>query len=207
MTLTLDHILLGAPDLDAATAAFRALSGVTPSGGGSHPGFGTRNKLVSLGEALFFEVIAPDPEQLANGRRADGLSDLAAPKMMAFCLRSSDLSALSERATAAGLSPQTPVPMSRTRPDGVTLNWEILYLDTEGWGDAVPFVIDWKGSPHPAKSSPEGCALTDFAVLHPDAAKLSAVYEAMGIDVPVKSALAPGFLLKLDTPNGEVVLT
>ncbi|MSU90922.1 VOC family protein [Rhodobacteraceae bacterium 2CG4] len=207
MTLTLDHILLGAPDLDAATTAFSALSGVTPSGGGSHPGFGTRNKLVSLGEALFFEVIAPDPEQLAKGRRADGLSDLAAPKMMAFCLRSSDLLALSERATAAGLSPQTPVPMSRTRPDGVTLNWEILYLDTEGWGDAVPFVIDWKGSPHPAETSPEGCALTDFAVLHPDAAKLRAVYEAMGIDVPVKSALAPGFLLKLDTPNGEVVLT
>jgi len=207
MILTLDHILMGAPDLEAALEAVSTLSGVTPAGGGSHSGFGTRNQLLSLGDELFFEIIAPDPKQKKRGRRAVGLEDLTAPGMLTFCVRSPDLAGAAARAKAAGLSSQEPVAMSRIRGDGVRLAWEILYLDASRWGDAIPFVIDWKGSPHPAKTSPGGCTLLDFTVLHPNAAELGTLYEALGVDVPVRAALSPGFVLKLDTPRGEVVLT
>jgi hypothetical protein len=207
MALTLDHILMGAPDLEVTSDAFAALSGVAPAGGGSHPGFGTRNQLVSLGEGLFFEIIAPDPAQREKGHRADRLEDLAAPGMLTFCLRSPDLAAVAARAKAAGVSSQEPVTMNRTRADGIKLEWEILYLDAPEWGDVMPFVIDWKGSPHPAETSPGGCTLLDYTVLHSNAAELGALYGALGIEVPVKAALSPGFVLRLETPNGEVVLT
>lgn len=207
MTLMLDHILLGSPDLNTASAAFAEVSGVSPGGGGSHPGFGTRNKLLALGRSLFFEIIAPDPEQTSKGSRASGLEDLAGPRMLTFCMRSTDLASVAARATSAGLSPQPPVAMSRTRADGVTLHWEILYLDPAGWADFVPFVIDWKDSPHPAESSPIGCSLLDFTVLHPKATELRTIYQGLGFDIPVRAAMSPGFVLRLDAPNGEVVLT
>lgn len=207
MAQTLDHILMGAPDLEAASGAVAALSGVTPAGGGSHPRFGTRNQLLSLGEGLFFEIIAPDPAQKEKGQRANGLEGLVAPGMLTFCLRSEDLSKVAAQAKAAGISSQAPVAMSRTRADGVRLAWEILYLDAPEWGDLMPFLIDWKGSPHPSETSPGGCTLLDFTVLHPNAADLSALYEKLGVNVPVRAALSPGFVLRLNTPNGEVVLT
>jgi len=207
MTLTLDHILMAAPDLDSATAVFAGISGVTPAGGGSHPGFGTRNQLLSLGAELFFEIIAPDPAQTEKGRRAEGLEALMAPEMHTFCMRSSDLPAVAARAKAAGIATKDPVAMSRTRTDGVKLEWEILYYDAPDWGDAIPFVIDWKGSPHPGGTSPSGCKVADFVALHPRATELAALYQALGIAVTVEPSMEPGFLLKLDTPNGLVVLT
>lgn len=207
MTLTLDHILMGAPDLLSASNACAELTGVVPAGGGSHPGFGTRNQLLSLGEGLFFEIIAPDPVQRQKGQRAIGLDGLTAPGMLTFSMRSDDLPRIAERAEAAGLSAPEPVAMSRTRADGVTLAWEILYLDAPDWGNFVPFVIDWKGSPHPAGTAPSGCTLLDYTVLHPNAADLRTLYAKLGIDVSVRAALSPGFILRLDTPNGELVLT
>lgn len=205
--LRLDHILLGAPQLDTATDAFAALAGVSPGGGGSHEGFGTRNQLLSLGDRLFFEIIAPDPAQDKRGRRASGLERLPGPEMLTFCLQSDDLDAVASRAKAAGLSPQDPVAMGRTRADGVRLEWNILYLEDAYWGDAIPFVIDWMGSPHPGASAPTGCTLKEFTVLHPRFAELALLYEALGVPVPVAGAMTQGFLMRLDTPRGEVVLT
>lgn len=207
MTLTLDHILWAAPDLDRASHTFQAITGITPSVGGSHPGFGTRNKLVGLGEELFFEIIAPDPAQAENGHRSNAIAGLPAPEMHAFCLRTDGFDGLAEAADRCDIEASEPVAMSRTRPDGVTLNWEICYLGSPQWGRALPFLIDWKGSPHPATTSVQGCRLTEFAVLHPRAPELAAVFAEMGIATPVIAAPDPGFLARLSTPKGEVVFT
>lgn len=207
MTLILDHVLMGAPDLDVARAAFAKQTGVEPSGGGSHDGFGTRNQLASLGSGLFFEIIAPDPDQASSLYRATALAGLAAAEMHTFCMRTSDIAGTAERAAAAGIKTSDPVRMGRTRADGVRLEWEILYLATPEWGDALPFLIDWRGSQHPAETSPVGCAMAGFTVLHPRAQVLRSLYRAIGVDVPVKGAMRPGFLLELDTPKGAVALT
>jgi hypothetical protein len=205
MTVKLDHILLGVADLDAGSAAFAAATGVTPATGGSHPGFGTRNRLAAIGPDSFFEVIAPDPTQpLASSPRAQAIAALTAPALLTFAIQTTDLDGLIARAEAAGLGIGARVPMSRTRPDGVRLAWTVIRFSHPAYGEAIPFAIDWQGSPHPSTTSPGGCTLRSLTVLHPDPTGLAAIYRAIGLDVAVSGALQPGFVVVMDTPNGEV---
>jgi hypothetical protein len=202
----LDHILWAAPDLDEGTRLFEDLTGVAPARGGSHPGFGTRNSLVSLGDSTYFEIISPDPEQDLTGNLGGHIHGLGTPGLLTFALRSRNLDAVRSTAERLGLALEEPVHMSRTRPDGLRLSWSILYLPHEEFGHAAPFIIDWGDTPHPARTTPGGCTLTSYWVLHPHADRLARIYEALGLEVPVKRALRPGFIATLQTPKGDVVL-
>jgi hypothetical protein len=203
----LDHILWAAPDLGAGEKIIENLTDVAPARGGSHPGFGTRNSLMGLDSGIYFEIISPDPAQDLKGNRGCRIAALVRPGIMTFAIRSDDLDALSAAARREGLSLQGPVAMSRDRPDGVRLEWSILYLEDSRFGEAIPFVIDWGTSPHPSESVPVGCQLRSFAVLHPEADELTRLYGALEIPVPVKRGAYPGFVAELATPNGDVVLT
>ena len=74
--LTLDHLVVVAPDLAEGVAHVRDCLGLAMPEGGRHEAMGTRNHLLRLGDALFLEVIAVDPEAPAPPRaRWFGLSD------------------------------------------------------------------------------------------------------------------------------------
>ena len=206
MTVELDHLLWAAPDLDTGSAPIGAILGVAPARGGSHPGFGTRNSLLSLGDA-YLEVIAPDPAQSLEGNRGGDIAAMSRPGLITFAVRTTDIGAYQAAAAKAGVTTRGPVAMGRTRPDGVRLDWECLYITDKTYSEFIPFAIDWKNSPHPSASTPAGGRLVSFAVLHPDPAPLAAIYRTMGIGVAVKGAASPGFLAVIDTPRGEVVLT
>ena len=61
-----------------------------------------------------------------------------------------------------------PVAMSRVRPDGVRLEWELEFT-------ATPlFFIDWKDSPRPS-GLPDGGRISSVVVRTPDPASLSGV--------------------------------
>ncbi len=202
----LDHLLWGAPDLDAASAQFQALTGVTPAVGGSHPGHGSRNALAALDHGRYFEIIAPDPAQdLSRGRGAE-LAALPGPGLYAFALNCTDLPALAAAAQAAGVSTNGPHAMGRATPSGGRINWSILYLDHPAFAGTLHFALDWGTTPHPSTVTPAGCTLTSFAILRRDPVPLRTLYQALGVPVHVHGALADGFLAVLGTPNGTVVL-
>ena len=203
----LDHMLWAAPDLEAGAQLFEQCTGVKPGGGGSHDGFGTRNTLASLGENLYFEVISVDPAQDNFNTRAGRISSLDGPEMHTFGVRGDQLVQYRDAARSFGLAASDPIAMSRRRADGVLIQWQAIYIDDDHWGYHVPFLIDWMGSEHPWKVTPNGCSMTEFCALHPQADELAEIYKAVGVDVPVRPSPKPGFLLRLDTPNGEVILT
>ncbi len=206
--LKLDHILWGSPDLDRGELEFGELTGVVAATGGTHPGFGTRNKLASLGHGVFFEIIAPDPAQPAHNStgRAGAIAAMPTPALLTFAVQTTDIDAATAAAQAAGLTIAQRHAMQRTRPDGVTLKWTVAHFEHQEYGNLIPFAIDWQGSPHPSTTSPSGCTLRRFTALHPQPEGLRHIYATLGLDMAVLGAVKPGLLAELDTPQGAVCL-
>lgn len=62
-SMRIDHVIWFTQDLPSANAYFEARLDSAPAYGGVHPGDGTRNSLLSLGEATYLEILAFDAEQ------------------------------------------------------------------------------------------------------------------------------------------------
>ena len=59
----IDHLVYVVNDLHQGIETIESLTGVRPAIAGRHQGQGTWNALMSFGPNIYFEVIAPDPEQ------------------------------------------------------------------------------------------------------------------------------------------------
>jgi len=202
----LDHILLGCGDLDDGIAFVEAHTGVRAAFGGVHPGRGTRNALLSLGERRYLEIIAPDPEQ-TEVPDAYGLRRLDEPRLIAWAAHPDDIEALADRLAKAGIAADGPAPGSRKRPDGRLLQWKTLNLkDTAG--GLLPFFIEWSAdSLHPAADSPKGCTLVRFEALTPQAEALAATAKQFDLDLPIAKADKAQLHALIASPKGALTLT
>ena len=208
----IDHLVFASDDLPTASALVAELLGVTPTPGGSHLGKGTRNELLSLGGTTYLEVIGPDDAQPApDGPRPFGIDDLIEPALVAWCVRPSrPLREIVAEARAAGIEFGDVSAMSRRRPDGVLLEWELTVPQFDGpFGRALPFMIDWADSSHPSETLPPEVRLVGLDVLHPQPDKLRTAFGIIGLtsDVSVLVANHPGLLARIDTGRAEVTLT
>lgn len=200
--LPVDHILWAVPDRDEGIAYFEQLTGVRAAIGGSHPGRGTRNALVSLGPSLYLELIAPDPEQPPANNFGDEIRSLTAPRLLTFVVACRDLETLGGKAAEAKIPFKGPELWSRG-----SLNWRLAFTEGTPFGSLLPIYIDWQLSPHPALSAPAGLSLVDFEVMHPDADGLRATYAALDIGVTVRRSDRPALRATISGPRGELVLT
>src|SRR5262250_1765739 len=164
----LDHIILGCNDLDRGVAFVEEHTGVRAAFGGVHPGRGTRNALLSLGERRYLEIIAPDPRQSALRSRFGNLKNLASSRLVGWAVHPDDSEALAKRLREANVPFEGPTDGSRQRPDGKLLRWKTLDLKDDRAG-LLPFFIEWSAdSIHPSVDAPSGCRLVSFAVSAPD---------------------------------------
>jgi hypothetical protein len=205
-----DHLLLGAPDLDKGIAWVEERTGVRAQAGGRHPGMGTHNALLSLGDRQYVEIIAPDPTQSVFNFQID-LRRLSAPRLVTWAASTNDLSGVVIRAHAAGLQVFGPREGSRVRLDGVTLKWTsagILAGLAEADIDPVPFFIQWApDSVHPSQDAPKGCRLVSLDAAHPNPPKLHQTLATLGIDAPVRQDQRTALTATLETPRGRIVIT
>ena len=198
----LDHIMYATPDLEKGIAAIATLTGVTPAPGGSHPGMGTRNALLSLGSDQYLEIIAPDPQQNLAGTIGAELIAHGTSGIRGWAVAANDLGKVRNTVSKYDLKPQPIIDMNRTTPAGVRLDWQLFLLSGN---PLLPFFIDWKKSPHPALTTPPGCTLSAFTISAPNVGEVKALLDALEIDVVVVKGEA-GFSARLQTPRGVVEL-
>lgn len=203
----LDHLVWLAGDLDAACARFEAMSGIAPRYGGRHAG-GTHNALVALGPACYLEIAAPQPGVAGNHPWIAAAMARPEPHLYAYCMRSVEtLEALARRAGVAGLRALGPAPGTRALPDGREVRWRLLIPLVPGSGGAIPFFIDWLGSPHPAADAPGGAELTHLAIHHPEPMRIGQSLALLSPGLRAEMAERPSLTAHIVSPRGTVILS
>ncbi len=207
----IDHLVVAVPDLAAARATAVEHWGVTPTPGGPHVGHGTRNELLGLGGDTYLELIGPDVEQADHdGVRPFGVDRITVPTLVGWCARPRrPLADVVAAANAVGYDAGAIQSMSRRRPDGVLLEWELTFRPSVGEHVAViPFLIDWGSSEHPTASLGHELQLVELRIEHPDPTRVQIVLDALDAasGVVVVDGDAPRLSATIDGPSGRIVL-
>ena len=201
----LDHILLGTKDLDVGTEYVERHTGMRAAYGGVHPGRGTRNALLSLGERRYLEIIAPDPKQ-PEAPDSYGLRSLQVPRVVTWAAHVENIEEKARQLRAAGVAFDGPNRGSRARPDGRVLKWRTLALKDNHHG-MLPFFIEWDAeSVHPSVDAPAGCRLTRWQATGPDPVGLRNMFAQIGLEVLVNKADKEELRAEIAGTKGELVI-
>jgi len=200
--LRLDHLTIVAPSLAEGVAFVEDELGVTAPPGGKHPRMGTHNHLLRLGDDLFLEIVAidPDAEPPARPRWFDLDCQRMRPAFFAtWVLGTSDI-----RHSLSNGIPECGRAVEITRGD---LTWLISIADTGKMpmNGAFPTLIEWPAGPHPASRMPHSnCSLQSLEIGHPDAEIIAGFLEGRLTDVRVSvtDAAEPFLSAAIRTPHG-----
>ncbi|ACL60391.1 VOC family protein [Methylobacterium nodulans] len=211
--LRLDHLVIVAPSLAEGEAHVRDRLGLPMQAGGRHPEMGTHNLVLRLGDDVYLEVIAVDPEAPApSGPRWFSLDDAAAVRtawengcrLRAWVARTASIEAvLARHGDSLGRS---------TRVSRGARSW-LFSLRPDGAlpaGGVAPSVIDWEGQPGPAGGMNDvGARLLSFTVAHPEPDRVAALYARLGIVDPPVVTTGPDlrFSAIVRVAGGDRVLT
>ncbi len=205
VNLNLDHFLIGAADLEAAAEWFETLSGVKPAFGGVHPKLGTANYLVPLGTGSYLELIGPIPSEKPRVL-GEALNKFPAPELFWFAARSNTLSEHASALKTLGMRSAGPFAGKRRSTEGTEFTWEILEIGHHSFGGCLPFMIDWKDTPHPSATVQPAGSFESLEVTHPRADRLQMIYRTLGLDLIACKGVSR-LELTLDTPGGSILLT
>jgi hypothetical protein len=151
--LSVDHVVLAVADLDRAASRLLEDFGLASVPGGHHPGWGTANRIVPLGDA-YVELIGVDDETVASGTPF-GSSVVRAVShgggWLTWAVRDDRIE---DTAARLGLTIDAG---ERARPDGEMLRWRHAGIDDPNRPPELPFFIAWEGSEesHPGRTTIE----------------------------------------------------
>jgi hypothetical protein len=144
MLLGIDHIVIAVRDPDAAAERITAEVGLAADGGGRHPGRGTFNRLIWLGDS-YLELMGIDDPVLARGRGigagALALLERGEEGVSSFAIATDDIAADVRALRRHGSPYADPTPGERQRPDGEVVRWQTALPDVSG-ENGLPFLIE-----------------------------------------------------------------
>ncbi len=152
MNTKFDHLVVGAQNLEQGVAYIKEKLGVEVPFGGNHLKMGTHNHLMRVGNNVFLEIIAIDPEHPAPERpRWFGLDDPFiqmslenTPRLLSWVVNCEDIRKTIGKASCSFGHPEL---LSRG-----SLNW-YFGLPSDGRliaGGFLPYLIQWIDIEHPS---------------------------------------------------------
>jgi hypothetical protein len=168
--MRLDHLIVAARTLDEGSAWIEERLGVKPVPGGKHGLMGTHNRLLKLGERVYLEVIAVDPDapkpsrprwmSLDEPEMVERLEQ--GPALVHWVLRTEAIESALE-----GCPDREVEVLSLSRGE---YRWRIG-VRPDGrlpCGGSCPTLIQWEGDAHPAARLPEsGCRIVELDTAGP----------------------------------------
>jgi hypothetical protein len=136
--MRVDHVTLAGSDLDTMRGRFAQL-GLATDYGGPHSNSVTHMALLGFDDGSYIELISTLHPGAASPLWDAQIRDNAGPA--AWAVEADDLAQEKERLIRAGVVVKGPVPMTRTRPDGTALAWELLVPGDGPPGATLPFSI------------------------------------------------------------------
>ncbi len=152
MTLRVDHVTIAGTDLKAMEQAFSRF-GLVPQYGGPHSNGVTHMALLGFEDGSYIELISTMQPGVHSPSWGEAIAGNAGP--CAWCARVQNIRDEANRLVAAGVAVAGPIAMSRQRPDGKLVEWELAYLGNQEAGATLPFIIqdktprNWRVEPTP----------------------------------------------------------
>lgn len=206
--LRLDHLTVIAPTLTEGVGHVRACLDLDVPFGQRHAYMGTHNHLLQLGDTVYLEIVALDPEgEPPPCARWFGLDDQrqvrtdweAGRRLRGWVARVDGIDAvLAGREQIFGR--KVSLPWSQPVFDFAVPEDGALPL-----GGAAPCLIDRRGKPRSMTSIADlGARLRSFALEHPEPEAIAALHDDLAIDRP--PSISQGDSLRyralIDTPAG-----
>jgi Glyoxalase-like domain len=201
--MELDHVLIAVTDLASAAEEFEARYGLVSVEGGRHPGWGTANRIVPLGETYLEVVAVIDEDEAAESVFGSWVADVATQtgRPLGWAVRTDDLDAVARRLGLAARSG------SRAAPDGKLLRWRSAGIDEAVADPSLPFFIEWApGGTFPGRSVAARPGAMTKLVLRGDAGRLSSWLGGHSLPISVDPGRPAITSLILDGPRGETVI-
>ena len=172
---------------------------------------GTHNSVLRLGDGVYLELIAIDPDGITPDRprwfdldRPSMRASLSlGPRLIHWVARCADIDAMSKLLPSDhGLA----YPMARA-----SYSWRITIPDDGRLpgGGLVPTLIEWAGAAHPTDAlADDHLSLVTMAGSHPEPASIRGALASLGLieTLKVTYAVTPRLAAMLRTPRGTVTL-
>jgi len=203
----IDHIIYVAPLLEEGIHNIERLLGVKAVIGGRHLSYGTHNALLSLGNHTYLEIVAPDPESSLEENKLWLKNKFIMDAHLAtWVLQADDIQGLHKHALSQGIKLGAISSGERVKTDGSILKWTLSDPNAMPYSGALPFLINWGKTIHPAKTTPSAGTLKKLMIIHPQAQKLRELMKLLNCPVEVQQGSA--YILKafIESKNGLVIL-
>jgi hypothetical protein len=204
--MELDHVLIGVTDLSAAAREFEARCGLVSVEGGSHPHWGTANRIVPLGTS-YVELVAVVDEATAADSSfgqwvASGASKRGRP--LGWAVRTGKLDQTARR---LGLAVSGGSRIART---GDVLRWRLAGIEQAAAEPSLPFFIEWgTGTRLPGSmpiSHPAAPVEVSKLLLDGDPWRLAAWLGDHTLPIVVRAGSPALTAIVLSAATGEIVL-
>jgi len=202
----LDHVLIAVADLEDAAREIEARYGLASVEGGRHPGWGTANRIVPLGDTYIELVAVVDQAEAARSSFGSWV-DRAHPAPLhplGWAVRTDRLEEIARR---LGLAVSA---NSRATGDGRVLRWRVAGIERAAAEPSLPIFVEWgEGTPVPGQSRishPAGPMVITKLRLEGDSDRLASWLGTQDLPITVRPGRPAVTKIVLSGARGEIIL-
>ena len=169
--MEVDHVLIAVKDLAAGARELEEHHGLASIEGGRHPGWGTANRIVPLGETYLELVAVVDAAEAKQSVFGQWVGSGVPGQPIGWAVRTDEIDGVGRR---LGLTVRAG---SRLTPQGDRVEWRAAGMEEAAAEGSLPFFIEWSaGTPFPGHAlvkHPGGTPVINRILIHGDAGRLA----------------------------------